>query len=307
MQILAGVLFLLQAIPYSHAIIDLPEAHEIITGTRSVVIAILDTGIDSDHPEFSGRILDGYDFINDDDDPEDDHGHGTMMASAAAGSNMGICPGCSILPVKVLNQSNFGSWDSVSNGIIFAADHGADVINMSLASVETFSSLEFAVSYAYEHGVTMVAAGGNRPLSDPPYPALYHNVYGVSSTGQNDVVSDFVVPGPHVFVAAPGEGVPVAILDGYYDTENGTSLSTAYVSGLAGLLLSQDETRSTEAVMSIVAATAKDLGPCGRDAFYGYGRIDTAAAVRAGTATLPEEGRCLAHILFFPVMHHGKT
>jgi thermitase len=152
------------------------EGWDYTRGDNSIIIAVLDSGINLNHPEFSGRILSGYDFINNDADPTDDHGHGSHTAGIiAAGIDnghgmVGICPQCSILPVKVLNYNNAGTWSSVAQGIIFATDQGARVINLSLGATVSSQTLEAAISYAIERNVLIVAAAGNMGTDRKFYP-----------------------------------------------------------------------------------------------------------------------------------------
>jgi thermitase len=126
-------------------------------GSPAIKIAIIDSGILASHPEFAGRILPGYDFVNNDTDPHDDYGHGTHVAGiAAAGANngigmIGVCPLCSIIPVKVLDQYNQGEWSNVAAGILFAVDAGANVINLSLGGQSIPQPVEEAIRYAVQH------------------------------------------------------------------------------------------------------------------------------------------------------------
>ncbi len=288
---------------YAPQLIHLFPAWDYTVGSRDVVIAVLDSGIAHAHPEFADRILPGYDIINDDNDPEDDHGHGTHVAGIAAAAlnndigMAGVCGECSILPVKVLNKSNAGTWFGVSEGLVYAVDHGADIIVLSLGSKTKSTIIEEAVNYAIAHNVLLVAAAGNANSADNFYPAAFDGVLGVGATDKNDqkwMLSNY---GAQVDVVAPGDGIystfnNLADPAGGYAVLSGTSMATPHVAGLAGLLLAQDPTRTAAELHSLIEATAADLGPLGYDDKFGYGRIDALAALQgddtpnAETATL---------------------
>ncbi|OUC06819.1 hypothetical protein RY27_18675, partial [Litorilinea aerophila] len=195
---------------YAFVRIHALEGWEITTGSPEVVIAMLDTGLNLQHPEFAGRIVPGYDFVNDDPDPTDDHGHGTHAAGliAAAIDNgiglAGVCPNCRLMPIKVLNGQNSGTWFNVARGILFAVDHGARVINLSLGSSVPSQTVAEAVRYAEERGVLVVAAAGNADSDAPFYPAALDPVIGVSATMENDQTWSLSNQGSYVDVAAPG-------------------------------------------------------------------------------------------------------
>jgi subtilisin family serine protease len=146
------------------------------------------------HPEFAGRIVSGYDFVNEDADASDDQGHGTHVAGilAAAMDNghgsVGIAPGVRIMPVKVINASGSGLWSDIAQGIVYAADHGAQIINLSLGGPVASQVLSDAVRYAAERGAFLVAAAGNAASSSPFYPAAYPEVLAVSGTTATDEV-----------------------------------------------------------------------------------------------------------------------
>jgi thermitase len=280
---------------YAPQRIQAPAAWDYTTGSQSVIIAIVDTGLTLNHPEFAGRVLPGYDFVNNDADPSDDHGHGTHVAGiAAAGVNngigmAGICGGCSVLPVKVLNHENSGSWAGVAAGVIYAADHGARIINLSLGGSGNSATMEQAVQYAQSKGVLIVAAAGNGRTDRPFYPAAYAGVLAVSATRRDDTRWSLSNYGSYIDVAAPGHSVYSAYHDlgntyGGYTFMSGTSMASPHVAGLAGLLLSQDPSRTAADLERLITTTADDLGEPGWDPYFGYGRINALAALQAGAA-----------------------
>ena len=275
---------------YGQHLLDVSSAWNVTKGVSDTIIAIVDSGINLNHPEFAGRLVPGYDFINNDGDPTDDHGHGTHVAGiAAAGINgfgtVGVCPECKVMPVKVLNQRNGGTWGTVSKGILFAVDNGADVINLSLGATITSTTLISSVQYALANGVVIVAAAGNMASSNPFYPAAVPGVIGVSGTDSQDQywqVSDY---GDYIDVAAPA----VNIYSSYHDLANtsgyaymsGTSMASPFVSGLVGLILSRRPNLTVDEVTALLEKTAKDLGDPGRDPLYGFGRVDAHQALVA--------------------------
>lgn len=266
------------------------EGWEYTEGSTSVIIAVLDTGLQLSHPEFAGRIIPGYDFVNNDADPMDDNGHGTHATGiAAAGINNGIgmggvCPGCRVMPVKVLNQNNAGTWSGVANGILYAADHGAKVINLSLGAAVSSQTLESAIAYAEAKGVLVVAAAGNMGVEREFYPAAIESVVAVSATDSQDRHWSLSNYGSYIDVAAPG----YAIFSTYHDTNNyyhgytymsGTSMASPFVAGLAGLLFSQNTDRTAIEVMHLIVSTTDQIGTSEEVAYFGKGRINVARAL----------------------------
>jgi thermitase len=299
--------------------IQAPDAWNLIETRNPVLIAITDTGIDRTHSDLAPNIWQnpgeipgdgidndangfvddtwGWDFANNDNDPLDDNGHGTIVSSVAAGVQdgsgvAGVCPWCTVAAVKVLTGEGSGTLDAVANGIVYAADIGARVINLSLGASIGAQTLENAVNYAWGQGALVVAAAGNEGVGRPFYPAGYANAMAVASTNVEDYHSCFSnFAEGYVSVAAPGESIAAATPNQEYGSFNGTSLSTPHVTGLAGLLFSQDPARENSAVQAIVEATANDLGSTGTDAHFGAGRINAYRAVAGDTTpTLPPAG-----------------
>jgi thermitase len=283
-----------------------------------ITLAAVDTGIDRFHNDLVDNIWSnsdeddgdgfddddngyaddtwGWDFVNNDNDPFDDNLHGTAVSSAMAGDwdgdgVAGVCPWCQVMAVKVMDSTGAGTLDNVANGIIYAADSGARVINLSLAGTSGMSTLENAVNYAWGLGALVVAGAGNGGANAPMFPAGYPNAMAVASTDENDYHSCFSnYADDYISVAAPGENILIAMPDQGYGTGSGTSLSTPLTVGLAGLLLSQDQTRTNTELRSIIETTAEDLGPLGYDATFGHGRINALRAVtnNTGPTVIPD-------------------
>ncbi|WP_376788680.1 S8 family peptidase [Thermoflexus sp.] len=271
-----------------------PQAWDVSTGSSSVVIAIVDTGVDYTHPDLTSmRLRLGWDFVHNDSDPMDDEGHGTHVAGiAGANTNngvgiAGVCWGCDLLAVKVLAATGRG-WDSwVAQGIRYAADWGAasgkrTVINLSLGGRDPSRILADAVAYAQGKGALIIAAVGNDGQNQLVYPAAYPGVIGVAATDSDDQQASFSNSGAHVDLAAPGVDILSTFWGGTgYIFADGTSMATPHVAGVAGLVWSARPALTADQVCGILLRTAVDLGSPGRDDIYGYGRVNAEAAVRS--------------------------
>lgn len=275
---------------YGPEIINAPAAWDLTLGVPQVVIAVVDTGVRMDHEEFQGRLLPGYDFVNNDPDPADDNGHGTHVAGiAGAGTNNGVgmagmCGGCSLMPVKVLDSTGSGLWYMVAEGIVYAVDNGADIINLSLGGYTTSTLLESAVAYAQSHGVLVVAAVGNHASLNPYFPAAYAGVLGVAATTPQDTLWIMNNRGDYVDVSAPGEVIYSTITQerdaSGYLFMSGSSMATPHVSGLAGLLLSLNPTLSAEDLQAMIQNNTQELAGSGGTLNGGHGRVDAAQAMQ---------------------------
>lgn len=288
-------------------ILRLPRAWDVSHGAGTV-IAVLDTGVFAGHEDLAGALLPGRDFVNDDPDPADDHGHGTAVAgiAAARGDNgvgfAGAAWGASVLPVKVLDAAGRGNDATVAEGIRWAAEQGADIINLSLGGPGSSTTLRDAMAYAVGLGSVVVVAAGNDGSAVAQYPAAYApEIEGVVAVGATDwfgSLTEFSSWGDWVTIAAPGLDVGFPGTDGEYYVGNGTSFAAPFVSGAAALLVAMGAP-SPAAVESSLTSTARDAGPRGVDPFYGHGVLDVAAALglgpsvpldrRSGDAT-PEDG-----------------
>ncbi len=261
-------------------------------GDAETIIAILDTGVDMTHADLSGKMVStGHDFANDDDDATDDHWHGTHVAGiAAADTNntvgiAGVARDCRILPVKVADENGDGFYSWIIDGIIWAADQGADVINLSLGGDADDPFLEDACQYAHDKGAVVVAAAGNDGVGVVLYPAAYDSsVLAVAASDYNDAIAGFSSFGPQIDVAAPGVWILSTAPQWYvgggylpYLFASGTSAATPHVSGLAALIRSVKPDLAVDDIMRVIRYTADDINAAvypGRDDHAGYGRIN---------------------------------
>ncbi|MCX6584261.1 MAG: S8 family peptidase [Candidatus Aminicenantes bacterium] len=280
--------------------INMPAAWDVSTGSGAIV-AVIDTGVKQSLADFAKtHFTAGYDFVNHDTDPADDQGHGSHVTGTIAQStnnNIGV-PGiaydCAIMPVKVLNSAGSGTYDQIANGVAYAADNGAHILNLSLGGVAGSTALQNAVDYAWAKGCLIVCAAGNNNSTAPFYPAAYADSFSVGATNYNDQRAGYSNYGVTVDISAPGGdaadwngcGYPEGILQGTFGTSGdgyyfltGTSMASAHVAGLAALLKSQDPARTNVQIRDIIEATAVDLGTAGWDSTFGWGRINAYAAL----------------------------
>ena len=297
--------------------INAPDAWDRTTGDPSIVVGIVDTGIDLDHPELQPLIVAGQDlvdlgtsptapagwvfegdFVGVDADPQDEVGHGTHVAgtvSALSNNGVGVAGvtwQCRLMPVRVLARirrlsdnrvSGVGSAADIAAGIRWAVDHGARVINMSLGGDVDTTVERNAVAYAIQQGVVVVAAMGNDNTSTPSFPGAYPDVIAVGATNPNDTRASFSNMGPHIDVAAPGVGIRSTYWDNTYANLQGTSMASPHVAGVAALILSCNPNLPAAQVGQIIRDTARPLRDNPADPVpnnnYGYGMVDAKAAV----------------------------
>jgi thermitase len=266
------------------------------TGSEDVLIAVVDSGVDRVHPDLKNKIAGpGRDFVNDDADASDDYFHGTAVAGVAAAETnnnegiAGVAWKARILPVKVLDAEGLGTAEHVADGIRWAADQGARVINVSLGFEEASWAVLTAVEYAFNKGAVLVAAAGSNGGA-VEYPAAFSEfVLAVGATDYDDAVWALSNAGPEVDVAAPGVDVLSTIPTWVFGPSvipyirfSGTSIAAAHVSGLAALLLGLKPGLTAEQVMEIIRFTADDVNEAslpGKDALIGYGRINLEKAL----------------------------
>lgn len=273
--------------------IQAPQAWDISQGSASVVIAVLDSGIDTTHPDLASKLLSGWNFYDNNDNVADVYGHGTKVAGTAAAvtndalgvAAIGWQP--KILPIRVTDPAGYAYSSTLSQGLVYAADRGAKaaVMSFGIYGGSTFSD---AAKYLYDRGGWAVAAGGN----DGTYHADNDNPYilSVSASSTDDSLASFSSNGPYIDLAAPGVSIYTTVRGGGYGAVSGTSFSAPLTAGLVSLIFSLDPSLTPKQVLDILQQSAKDLGTAGYDIYYGWGRIDAyqALAKTAGISSTPD-------------------
>jgi len=297
--------------------INCPTAWDRTTGSSNVIVAVLDTGVDLDHPELAPLLVQGSDMVDlgpnpqrpgwrfegdfqgRDNVPQDEVGHGTHVAGTIAclsnngRSVAGVTWNCRLMPVKVLTRivrladgrvSGTGSSADIAAGIRWAVDNGARIINMSLGGSVGTQVERDAVAYAVSRNVLVVAAMGNDgPAAGPSFPAAFPNVVAVGAIGQNDRRAGFSQVGSHIDISAPGVGILSTVWDNGTATMDGTSMASPHVAGVAALVMSCNGTLTAAQVADILRQTARPLRDAPADPVpnnnYGFGCVDAAAAV----------------------------
>ena len=266
----------------------------------SGVVAVLDTGVQANHPDLSGRVLPGYNFVNNTSNAADDNGHGTWVAGIIAAKPndgygiAGISWSDKILPVKIMTREGTGDTADLTSGITWAADHGATVINMSVGGFPSSTYVQEAITYAWNKGVVLVGAAGNNGRQEHFYPASFTNVVSVSATQVNDEFSHWSSFGSGVDVSAPGASVQTTNCTvctyashntwGEHTYISGTSFATPNVAGVIALIRARYPTYTPAQVVSRLTSTVDDLGYAGHDYRYGRGRVNAYRALGGSVA-----------------------
>lgn len=296
----------------SGADIEAVRGWELARGSARVVVAVLDSGLAPSHPEFEGRVLPGRDFVNEDDDPQDDHGHGTLVTGilAANADNAfglaGVDHGCLLLPVKILDRNNGGTSFDFAQGLVFAADAGADVINMSLINYPATQGLVAALQYARDAGCVLIACAGNGGIGDAnqSFPGRSPLTISIGATTHLDRRAVFSGTGSRLDLVAPGDRVPATLREPFdsWTLFSGCSAATPVATGIAAVALSLEPALTHQEIRALLVAGAEDQvgppasDPPGRDDQFGHGRVNlfrTLCGLDAGGPSIlgPEELR----------------
>ena len=238
-----------------------------VTG-ENVTIAVIDTGVDIHHNEFRGRITTGYDFVDDDSIAHDGHGHGTHVAGTIAGANdgigiTGVAYDAAIMPLRVLGNDGYGWTSDIISAVRWAADNGADVINMSLGGGGYSQAMAEAIRYASELGSVVVMAAGNVSGNSPEHPAAHAINHGIAvgAVDSNRSLAGFSNRAGSTeldYVTAPGVDIYSSVPGGGYSFASGTSMAAPHVSGIAGLLKSHDSSLSAETIEDLITGTGSN-------------------------------------------------
>jgi subtilisin family serine protease len=296
--------------------IHAPEAWDIGTGAGDVVVAVLDSGIDPSHPDLQGRVVPGRNVRERNGNTQDEIGHGTHVGGVigALGNNgvgvAGLSWAVRLMPIKITDRFGDASIVAAADGIRWATEYGAKIINLSLGGLDDSQTVRRAVADARARGVLLVAAAGNcgemasyrdegcDTLNAPFFPAALPDVIAVGALGANDEVAPYSNTGEYVRLTAPGgvggsgrnnpldyilstwpPALESAIGQPGYSYEVGTSMAAPHVSGTAALLWSTNPSLTRDQIEAILFESADDLGPPGRDDRYGYGRVNVQRAI----------------------------
>ena len=274
-------------------LIRVPEAWHVTRGSDIITIAVIDSGVDLSHEDLQGIFVPGYDFVENDTIPQDDHGHGTHVVgiiAALTNNNKGVAgvtwgQNVKIMPLKVARSDGRVSDFRFAKAVVYAVDHGAKIINASLGFQDPSDLRQAAVRYAYQNDVVMVCAAGNGGSYGIRYPAAYPETIAVGAVTLDlfgrPIIASYSDYGPELDVVAPGGGGARQILStipGTYGYMIGTSMATPHVTGIVALMISRGIV-GVENIRTLLRATAIDLGPLGYDIYYGAGLVNAYSAV----------------------------
>jgi subtilisin family serine protease len=273
--------------------IQAPTAWDTTTGSSTQVVAVIDSGVRASHPDLVGKVMVGYDFVANDNDANDENGHGTGVAgtlSPRSNNQIGVCGVAwanPILPVRVLDANGSGNYSAIANGIIYAADRGAKVINLSLGGTSSSRALQDAINYAWNKQCVIVAAAGNNGSNVAFYPAACTNVVAVSATNASDTRPTWSNFGSYVDISAPGVDILSVYGTDQYAAWNGTSFSSPVASGAVALMAAANSTLTNLQLVDLLIKNSDDIGALGKDVYYGSGRVNANRAVTAAKNFVP--------------------
>lgn len=259
------------------------------TQGAGITIAILDSGVLGTHPDLASKLVAGWNFYDNNNNTADVNGHGTAVAGAAAaitnnGAGVsGVAGAAKIMPIRVSDSAGYAYYSTIAAGVTFAADNGARVANASFSGVYTSAAVQSAAAYLKSKGGVLVVSAGNSGTDDGSLASTA--MIPVSATDSADARASWSSFGKYVAVSAPGVGIWTTGSDGGYRAASGTSFSAPITAGVVALMMAAKPALSAAQVESLLYSTAVDLGTAGRDIYFGFGRIDAAAAVAAATAT----------------------
>lgn len=276
-----------------HQVIGSDKAWGVTTGSKDMVVAVIDDGIDIKHKDLMNQIIAPYDVLLDSTTKISIGEHGTHVSGIIASmmnngiGGTGIAPNVKIMPINVFDNEE-ALYSDVIVGIDYAIEHDADIINLSLGGTEDSELLNDAIQRAYQAGILIIAAAGNDGENINDYPASYDHVIAVSATNQYDKIAYFSNYGPNIDIAAPGTDIYSTLPYNKFGYMSGTSMAVPVVSGVAALIWSVNPSLTNTQVEEQLYKTADDLGRMGKDIYYGNGRINANKAV-ATVSSIPQE------------------
>ncbi|MDG5856070.1 S8 family peptidase [Clostridium beijerinckii] len=268
---------------------EVDKAWPLIKQKREINVAVLDTGVDYTHPDLKNRVLKskGYNFVDNNSDTMDDNGHGTHVSgiiAANANDNIGIAGidgtlDVKIIPIKVLDSNGEGDINDIVNGIKYAADNGADIINLSFGANEKSKLISEAISYAKSKGVFVVAAAGNDNEDSDNISPAGDGAFTVAAMSYNYKKASFSDYGNCIKVSAPGVEI-LSTVPGGYEAWDGTSMAAPVATGIAAMVKAEDPNLYPSQIEDVLDSTAKDIMSKGKDKQSGYGLIDAYNAIK---------------------------
>jgi subtilisin family serine protease len=284
-----------------------PLGWDVVTGSASVDIAIADSGVDPTHPDLASKLLPGYNFYDNNTNTSDVYGHGTKVAGAAAaiadnGAGVaGVAWNNPIVPLRVTDTSGYGYYSMMANAIIYAADRGIRIVNLSFGGTSSSLTLQNAIDYAWNKGTMVFASAGNSNVSTLTYPAACNHAIAVAATDSADNKSSFSNYGTWITLAAPGSSIYTTAKGGGYASVSGTSFSSPITAGVAALILSVNPLLTAQQVVDILKGSADDLGTVGFDQYFGHGRVNVSKAIAAAQeALVPSDTQAPTAIISSP-------
>lgn len=268
---------------YHHQKIETKFAWNKTRGSEDVIVAVIDDGIDMSHPDLKNRIVRPFDTVKENNQIAVGV-HGTHVAGIIGSSidngigGAGIAPNTKIMPINVFD-GDFAYTSEIIQGIYYAIEQGAAIINLSLGGYAYSNAFNEAIQDAHQKGIVIVAAAGNEKKETPYYPATYPNVISVASTTPSDSTSEFSNFGKTIDIAAPGSSVYSTLPKGAYGFMDGTSMAAPMISGVAALLKSSEPALSNREIENRLFTTADDLGVAGKDSMFGHGRVNARKAL----------------------------
>jgi subtilisin family serine protease len=272
--------------------IQTPQAWNMTTGSSSVVVAVIDSGVYGIHPDLASNLVPGWNFVKSNSDTSDLLGHGTAVAGviAAVGNNAigvaGVSWQSRLMPLVAVDENDLAAYSDIGEAIQYAADRGVRLINISLGGGVPSSALQSAVDYAWNKGALIFASAMNNGSSDPYYPAACNHVMAVSATDSNDHLASFSNYGNWIAISAPGAAILTTINGGGYAYWFGTSFSSPIVAGVAALSLAVNPSLTNAELVTILEKSADEVGPPGHGA--SFGRVNAFNAVLAARGPLVE-------------------
>jgi subtilisin family serine protease len=266
-----------------------PLAWSLNTGSASVIVAVVDSGVFSHHPDLASKLVPGWNFVKDNDDTSDLLGHGTAVAgtvAAATNNSIGVAGvnwAARIMPLVAADENDFAAYSDIAAAIQYAVDRGVRVINVSIGGNNSSTVLQKAVDYAWSRGALVFASAMNQAVSTPYYPAGCTHAIAVSATDSNDRLASFSNYGSWITLSAPGTGILTTADGGGYGYWNGTSFASPIAAGVAALILSVNPELTNQQVLDILERTADRPAGAGAapDTYYGWGRVNAYRSVLA--------------------------